>query len=222
MKNKYLINIITCIIFIGCSYDNYVQPESILSGKVTYKNEPVSVRSNGTQLELWQDGYALRAKIPVYIAQDGSYSAILSDGNYKIVRLSGAPWENQTDTISVTVKGNTALDIPVIPYFIVKNVTFQKTNNEITTKFVIEKISQTANLNLARLYLGKTLFTDQNNNATIVALNASSITIGQEVTIKATIPKSLESADYLFARVGVQAKGVGELYYSVPQKIHLK
>ena len=222
MKSKKSFALILCIVVAGCAYDNYDQPGSLLSGKVVYQNEPVGVRSNGTQLELWQYGYALRAKIDVYISQDGSYSAKLFDGDYKLVRLSGAPWENQRDTISVTVKGNTVVDVPVVPYFVIKNATFQKSDDKIIAKFTIEKVSASANLSLARLYLGKTIITDQNNNAANVSLNAASITLGQEATITATIPASLASADHLFARVGVQSAGIGELFYTAPQKIQLK
>jgi PBP1b-binding outer membrane lipoprotein LpoB len=222
MKKIIFIVTLFSMVLTGCEYDNYDPPTSILSGKVKYQNEPVNVRSNGTQLELWQDGYALRAKIAVYIDQDGNYSAALFDGNYKLVRLAGAPWENQTDTIPVTVKGNTVVDVPVNPYFVVRNVSFQKEGSNITGKFTIEKISASANLSLARLYLGKTLITDQNNNAANATINASAITVGQETTVSLSIPASLASEDYLFARIGVQTQGVGELYYSVPQKIQLK
>jgi hypothetical protein len=222
-KNILFIATVICtFILYGCEYDNYDEPASVLSGKIVYQNQQVGVRSNATQLELWQDGYALRAKIPVYIAQDGTWQAVLFDGNYKIVRLSGAPWENQTDTISVTVRGNTVADIPVVPYFIIRNATFRKVNNTITAIFTIEKTSDKTDLALARLYLGKTIITDQNNNVANVALESSNIVLGQETTITATIPESLASADYLFARVGIQAVGIGELYYTSPQEIQLK
>jgi hypothetical protein len=211
-----------CMALTGCEYDNYEPPTSILSGKVMYQNEPVGVRSNGTQLELWQDGYALHAKIAVYVDQDGNYSASLFDGNYKLVQLAGAPWENRTDTIQVTVKGNTTVDVPVTPYFVVRNAAFQKNGDNVTATFTIEKVSDSANLSLARLYLGKTMITDQNNNVASMTLNATDIALGQTATLSVSIPASLASADYLFARVGIQTVGVGELYYTASQKIQLK
>jgi hypothetical protein len=206
----------------GCEYDNYDPPTSILSGRVLYGDEPVGVRSNGPQLELWQDGYALSAKIAVSLDQDGNYSACLFDGNYKLVRLAGAPWENRTDTIPVTVKGNTVVDVPVTPYFVLRNVAFQKTGDLITGSFVIEQVSPSANLSLARLYLGKTVITDQNNNVASATLNAADLTVGQTVTLSVSIPASAVPSGYLFARVGIQTAGVGELYYSESQKIELR
>ncbi|MDR1813863.1 MAG: DUF3823 domain-containing protein [Tannerella sp.] len=220
MKN--ILFVFSILMFVGCEYDNYDPPTSILSGKVVWQNEPIGVRSTGTRLELWQDGYALRAKIDVYIDQDGSFSACLFDGNYKLVRLAGAPWENQTDTLPVTVKGNTVVDVPVTPYFVVRNASFNHSGSSVTATFTIEKVSATATLSLARLYIGKTIITDQNNNAANVTLNASDISLGQSATISVDVPSSLASADYVFARIGVQTSGVGELYYTAPQKIQLK
>ncbi len=225
MKNTILsvTAILLLFVLVGCEKDNYGAPGSVLSGKVMYQDQAVGVRSNGTQLELWQYGFKLRAKIPVYIAQDGTYKATLFDGEYKLVRLSGAPWENQpTDTINVTVKGNTVFNVPVVPYFIIKNASFQKENNSVTAKFVIEKVSQTQNLELARLYLGKTTIVDQNNNDANSSLPVASITVGQETSITVEIPSKLASADYVFARIGVKTAGVGEQFYSSPQKIQLK
>jgi hypothetical protein len=120
------------------------------------------------------------------------------------------------------VKGNTVKDVPVTPYFVIRNATFQKNGDQITARFTIEKVVETANLALARLYLGKTQITDQSNNAANAQLTAEAFTIGQEATISVTIPASLVSAEYVFARIGVQTSGVGELYYSVPQKVQLK
>ncbi|MDR1337140.1 MAG: DUF3823 domain-containing protein [Tannerella sp.] len=222
MKKIFLTVFLICMTLTGCEYDNYDPPASILSGRVLYGDEPVGVRSNGPQLELWQDGYALSAKIAVSLDQDGNYSACLFDGNYKLVRLAGAPWENRTDTVPVTVKGNTVVDVPVTPYFVLRNVAFQKTGDLITGSFVIEQVSPSANLSLARLYIGKTVITDQNNNVASATLNAADLTVGQTVTLSVSIPESVIATGYLFARVGVQTAGVGELYYSESQKIELR
>src|SRR5690554_1512804 len=102
---KYIITLSVILFITGCEIDNYEAPKSFLEGKVVYNNQPVGVRSNGVQLELWQPGYALYSKIPVYVSQDGSFSASVFDGDYKLVRLEGAPWVNNTDTIDVQVRG---------------------------------------------------------------------------------------------------------------------
>src|SRR5687768_11903068 len=75
------------------SVDNYDAPGSTLTGQVMFDGQGVGVRSNGVQLELWEPAYPLRQKIPVYVAQDGSFSATLFDGSYKLNLLANnGPW----------------------------------------------------------------------------------------------------------------------------------
>ena len=81
------------------------------------------------------------------IAQDGSYSVNLFNGDYKLVRVGNAPWERPSnDTIRITVKGNTIQDIPVTPYFFIKDVSFTKSNNKIVAKFTVNKVIANANM----------------------------------------------------------------------------
>ena len=127
MKFRFLTIITAASIFLaGCSeYDNFDAPELTLSGKVVYQGKAVSVRNNGPQLELWQDGYPLKSPIYVYMNQDGSFSSKLFAGQYKLVRRADAPWLQQaTDTIRVNLTENTNIDVPVTPYFTITNETF--------------------------------------------------------------------------------------------------
>ena len=58
MKVKiFIIITLSFFVLISCEHDNYDAPNAILSGKVVYEGEAVGVRTNGTQLERWQDGY---------------------------------------------------------------------------------------------------------------------------------------------------------------------
>ena len=127
MKNNlfiYLLLMVLTVGSVGCTKDNYEPPKSQMTGRVVYNGQPIGVRSNGVQLELWQHGYAFFSKIPVYVAQDGSFSALLFDGNYKMTRQNGVgPWVNNTDSLDVKVSGNTIVDMPVTPYSIVKSAT---------------------------------------------------------------------------------------------------
>ncbi|WP_085536118.1 DUF3823 domain-containing protein [Massilibacteroides vaginae] len=224
MKTKF-INIIV-LIFItltSCEYDDFDQPKAMLTGKVVFQGNPVGVRTNGPQLELWESGHALYTKIPVYIAHDGSYSAALFNGKYKLVRLSGAPWEPQSnDTVIIDVKGNTIKDIEVIPYLIVRNESFQKNSSgNISAKFIVDKIVQESNLAEVRLFLGKNILTDQNKHEYVVNADVESIILGQEFEMIAVLPKEISSTDYLFVRIGVRSNKSSEFYYTQTQKIIL-
>lgn len=225
MKLKYIMLIFTTagLLLAGCEYDNFEAPKATLSGKVVYQGNAVSVRNNGPQLELWQDGFALKSPITVNISQDGSYSAILFNGRYKLVRRADAPWQQQaSDTLIVNVNGNTTYDVPVSPYFTISNDTFGKSGNNITARFVVNKNIPTANLELVRLYLGKSILTDQVQREFLVDGNVANIVSGQPTEITASLPDNLKDLDYIFARIGVKSSSAGEYYYTQVQKIALK
>lgn len=211
------------LLIAGCEYDNFEQPESTLSGRVVYNGNPVGVRNNGAQLQVWQDGFQLRTPISVYINSDGSYSAKLFDGTYKMVRMGNSPWlQESTDTIVVEVKGNTQKDIPVTPYFTVANESFQFANNTFTANFVINKVAATANVDAVALFIGKSILTDQNRNEHRVALTTSSLVLGANSTISTQLPTTLSGLSYVYARIGVKATATGEYSYTQVQKINLK
>lgn len=225
MKLKFLMTLSATVslFFTGCEYDNFDAPESTLSGKVIYDGKAVGVRNNGPRLELWQDGYALKAPIYVYLNQDGTFSASLFDGQYKLVRRGDSPWLQQaTDTLLINVKGNTSIDVPVTPYFTITNDTFQKSGNTITAQFVVNKIVQSANVEVVRLYLSKSILIDQVQNAPGIEGNVSNLVFGQPTVISGVLTDDLKNLDYVFARIGVKSASSGEYYYTAVQKINLK
>lgn len=230
MKNKAYIIIqaifIAVVAITGCKKDNYTAPKSYLTGHVTYQGSPVGVRSNGyasggAQLELWQHGYQFFTKIPVYIAFDGSYSALLFDGDYLLDRLSGAPWVNQTDSIAVHVKGNTTVDVPVTPYFFISKATYTNTATTVTSTITYTQPSPTSVLQSVVLYLSKTILVDANYNDASLTVSPTGLTPGTPFTATINIPTSLLTAGTIYARVGIKTTGVTELEYSAPVAIQL-
>ncbi|WP_207534359.1 DUF3823 domain-containing protein [Desertivirga arenae] len=211
------------LFFAGCDYDNYDEPKSTLSGSVIHDGKPIGVRTNGVQLELWQDGFQVRSLIPVYINQDGSYSASLFDGVYKLVRKGNSPWLQQsTDTLLIEVKGNTKKDVPVTPYFTISNESFSFSNNSITANFKVDKVVSTANIDAIRLYLGNSMLTDEARYEHRVTAYMGTIVLGANATIATQLPASLKNLSHVFARIGVKSTSSGEYYYTQVQKIALK
>lgn len=52
--------LLCCLLAISsCRYDNYDEPQSLLTGRVIYDGEPVCVRAGGAEFALYQDGYML-------------------------------------------------------------------------------------------------------------------------------------------------------------------
>ena len=88
MKSEnYLYPFFALAIFLtaGCEKDNRTPPESVLTGHIVYNKVPIGVRSGGVSFEIWQHGYQVFSKIALNIAQDGSFTATLFDGDYKLL-----------------------------------------------------------------------------------------------------------------------------------------
>lgn len=220
----YLLFAASITMLAGCKYDNYIEPQSVISGSVGYQGQAIGVRSNAVQLELWQRGYQLYTKIPVYIQQDGTFKAILFDGDYNLTYLNGVgPWVTKTDTVKVSVRGNTIVDFPVEPYFIIKSSSFVKSGTNITGTLTLQRVNTTKTLEAVRIYLNKGSIVDGNINLANFSIAASAIpNITVSITISVAIPTTLSANDYLYARVGVKTTGVTELAYGVPLQVSLK
>jgi hypothetical protein len=212
------------LILSGCAYDNYDPPKSFLTGSVTYNNIALGVRSGATQLELWQYGFQLRSKIAVNIAQDGTYSARLFDGDYKLVRLSGAPWANQTDSISVHVSGNTTQDVTVTPYYTItgENFAYTKNDSTMTATCMVTKVG-TAAITSLTLYVGITDIVDANNASQTTTLNAAALAdLTTSKTVKVALSTVNKARSAVFVRLGVLSAGSSERLYTQIQKITLQ
>ncbi len=212
-----------CLLAVSsCGYDNFDEPKSMLTGKAVYNGEAVAVRSGSSEFALFQDGYALHGSIPVYIAQDGSYSVNLFNGEYKLVRMGNAPWERPSgDTIRITVKGNTVQDIPVTPYFFIKSASFAKNGNKVTAKFTINKVVGEARLEDISLYLGKGILTDNNQKEAALSLGKE-LPLEEENTAEIDIPSNLVNEAYIYARIGVKSDKSSEYCYSQSVKVAMK
>lgn len=208
----------------GCEKDNRTEPKSVLKGRVVFEGQPVGVRSNGVQLELWQYGYQLFTKIPVHINQDGTFAASLFDGNYKLVRLRGnGPWTDNTDSIDVQLRGTQEIDVPVNPYFVLKNEVYAKGEGKVTATFNVQQVAAGRTIERVNLYIGTTMITDPNNNVANAQEVAANLTdLSKPVTLTVNIPAAHASRQYIFARVGIKTSGVGEMLFGMPQKIMLK
>lgn len=208
----------------GCEYDNYDMPDAILSGKVVYEGNQVGVRATATRLELWQDGYANKKKIDVNIAHDGTYSATLFNGRYKIVRVAGAPWEAQpSDTIVVDVKGNTTKDVEVKPFIAISNENISKeSGNTVQARFTVKNVIQDSKLEEAKLFFSKNIILDNNLNDGTENIDIATIESGRETTVTVNIPTALASENYIFTRLGVRSDKSNEFYYTQVQKLQLK
>jgi hypothetical protein len=211
------------VLLTSCTKDNFEPPKSTLTGRVIYDNQPVGVRTNGVQLELWQRGYQLFTKIPVQVAQDGTFSAVLFDGTYKLVRLRGnGPWVDNTDTISVQVSGAATIDVPVQPYYVIRNETIQRSGNNLTASCTVSQATPGRAIERVTMYVGTTQFVDVTNNVGAVNLTGTALAdLSKPLPLTLTLPAAVSGRSYFYARIGVKTLGVAELLYTPVRKIAL-
>lgn len=169
-------------------------------------------------LQLWQDGYQFRSPINVYLTQDGSFSAKLFDGKYKLVTTSGnGPWLSSTDTLLVDVKGNTTVDYQVKPYYTMGNITYNVQGNTLKASFDIETIDASRTIDLVTLLVNDTKFVDLGQYTYKIeqtGINAGHVEL--ELDIKDILTKNAA----VYARVGLRVNGITEaLYDSEPKKL---
>jgi len=202
------------IISVSCGKDNYDAPGSLFNGRVVYDNQPLGVRgSNGdVYLQFWQDGYALKTSFNVYVAQDGSFSAMLFDGTYKLVMNNNrGPWVNSPDTVIVNVKGKTTQDYPVKPYFMLSNITYNKNGNTLTASFDINQITAGKTIEYVALMVNKTQFVDFGDKTHVNWVQNKSVTPGH-VSLQLDITNNLNQVK-LYARVGLKISGIDQGLY---------
>tara|TARA_B100000929_G_scaffold259460_1_gene223238 strand:- start:1152 stop:1784 length:633 start_codon:yes stop_codon:yes gene_type:complete len=210
------------MVLAGCELDNFDAPKAMLEGQVTYQGEPISVRSNSAEFQIWQDGYALNELIPVFIAQDGTYSVSLFEGEYKLVRRGGDPWLPQlNDTIVVQVSGNTQVDVPVTPYINISNENFQMNGSTLSANFQIDQIVADTNVQEISIMLSRNILLDRNINDFNKVIELESFEFGTSNSVAIEIPESLRDEGYLFVRIGAKSSMANELIYTNAQKIDL-
>ncbi|MFC6861463.1 DUF3823 domain-containing protein [Zunongwangia atlantica] len=221
---KYIIYSLVSIslMLAGCEKDNFDAPNAMLEGQVTYQGEPISVRSNSAEFQIWQDGYALDEFIPVFIAQDGTYSVSLFAGEYKLVRRGGDPWLPQlNDTIVVQVDGTTQVDIPVTPYINISNESFQVNGQTLSASFQIDQIVEDTNVQEVSIMLSRNILLDRNINDFNEVIELEDFEFGTSNSIDIEIPESLRGEGYLYVRVGARSSMANELIYTNAQQIDL-
>lgn len=218
MRNKinFLFISLLLIMIVGCGKDNFDTPNASLSGKITYNGQPIQLRgtSGAVQLQLYQDGYGLHTPIAVYVGQDGTYTARLFNGEYKLVtRDNNGPWVNSRDTSRVTVKGNTVFDLSVTPYFTISNVNISLSGSAVNATLTVNRIVETASIDYVYLVVSRTQFCDEVHN--VYRTDLRNQQPGQ-ISISGDFGSiyNATSAPTLFGRVGVKSSQTGEAIFS--------
>lgn len=198
---------------VSCGKDNYDAPASQLNGRVTYNGQPIGVRGSNQSvyLQLWQDGYALKTPINVYVTQDGSFSAQLFNGTYKLVSTNGnGPWISKQDTVVVQISGDTNVDYPVIPYYSLQNIRYELDNEILRVSFDIMGVEESREIEYVSLMVNDTKFVDFGQQMSRIEKRDIN---ENHVVLELNVGSQLQTAKALFARVGLKINGVTEGIY---------
>lgn len=234
MKNLTII-CIALFFTTACSlteYDNYDSPDSILEGNIIYQGEPIPVGYDNVTFQLWQSGFGKETPINVTVAQDGSFSAELFDGDYRLILaddqgpyLTPTNPETNSDTLLVQVRGNTTLDIEVMPYVMIRNAKFTIADSTVTANFGVEKILSDANggknVQSVSLYISKTQFVDERTSISSQTVAAADLSDRSNISLSAKVPPLTPDQGYVFARIGVKIMDVEDLLFSNVTKMQL-
>jgi len=223
--------------------DNYDEPQTILSGQVTFDGQPAGIRTSAIQLQLWQTdpGYQIVDFIPIYVNQEGFFSTKIFNGNYELALApNNGPWVSNTTRIPLAVNGNTTINVPVQPYYtiteprITHNPAVNQPYGAITATFKVGQINTANALEFVGVYIGLTRFVDRSPN-TISITNAvrersraqilPQLNANGDITITINLPNTIHNTqspdrrNFVFVRIGVKTVGVAELWYTPVQEI---
>lgn len=201
------------ILAVSCGKDNYDAPAATLTGTVTYNGQPVGVRGSNqsVRLQLWQDGFALRTPIDVFVTQDGSFSSSLFDGTYKLITVSGTgPWTHTSDTVTVNVSGSTQIEFPVRPYFALSAISYSVEGSELVATLTIDQLDETRSIEDISLLVNDTQFVDLGH---FTKQQKAALKENGTHTLRMDVADQLANNRALFARVAVKISGITEAVY---------
>ncbi|WP_186755463.1 DUF3823 domain-containing protein [Echinicola salinicaeni] len=232
MKNsiKYIAGLFCMTLGLtSCEYDNYDEPKLLFEGNLVYQGEPIGVSYNDVYFELWEEGWQTFGNIGVSVDQDGSFSSLLFSGDYKlIIPASQGPFmsmtntETNSDTIPLNLRGSLDMDIEVMPYYMLRNVSISGNSNTVNADFSLEQIITDENakgINEVVLYLSKTTFVDSRTSISSSRIGGADIADLNNIQLSTSVPDMTPTQDYVFARVGVRIDGVEDMLFSDIQRI---
>lgn len=243
MKYAYLLAVVLVAGLTACEKDNFEPPKSEFTGRLVYKGEPILVQSANVAagnvsdfpvfIELWQKAYNNRSSIRIPIKQDGLFSALLFDGEYKLIVPNGQGpflWKrtanNNPDSLNVIIKGSQNLDIEVTPYYMVRNPQFSVSGRKVSGSVKLEKVITDAvngkTVERVSLYVNKSQFVDAGNSINKADLAGSAINDLNNVALTSDVGALVPSQNYVYVRIGLKITGVEDMIYTPVQKVTLQ
>lgn len=232
IRFHFFLLVIITVSVMSCKKDNYKAPSSKLSGHLVYNGDTLGLETNQVPFQLYQYGFGKVGPLEETFAQDGSYSALLFDGDYKLIIPNGQGpfmWKQLSsgapDSLAITLKGSQVLDLEIIPYYMIRNAQISGGGTTVTATCKIEKIITDVNakdIERVNLYINKTQFVSGNGDQQIARAEIGGGSVDpNNVTLSVTVPSMVPAQNYVFARIGLKIAGVEDMIFSPLQKIQL-
>ncbi len=225
IKFHHIILAAGCLMMLSCKKDNVDAPSSMLSGKLVYKGESFGVEKDQVPYQLYQYGFGKVGPIGQTFLQDGTYSSLLFDGEYKLIIPNGQGpflWKKTVagnpDTTVITIRGSQTMDLEVTPYYMIRSPQIVVAAGKVNATFKAEKIITDAvngrNIESVGLYINKTQFAANGTNIANTSMAGSAITDPNNITLSVTIPTITPTQNYVYARIGIKIVNVEDRIYS--------
>lgn len=234
MKIQHMVWLLPLVFFIACdinNYDNYDEPNAQLTGAFLHDGDSIRVSYSDVTFELWQSGFGAESPINVTVDQNGSYSAVLFEGDYRLVIppgqgpfISSGIGDAGSDTLNVQLQGDQVLDIEVMPYYMIRNPQFSISNRTVSADLALEQIvtdTNARNVEYVRLFISKTRYVDNRTSISTSEISGSDITSMNDINLTTDVPEMTPTQDYIFARVGVKIESVEDLIFSPIEQLQL-
>ena len=231
MRIKFHYILLAGLMFASCEKDNYAPPSDAFTGRIVYNGEPINVSQGDVFFELWESGWGKLTPINVAVGQDGTFSSLLFNAGYKLVIPSAqGPFMSKpdaathNDTIMLDLHGSQALDIEVLPYYMVRTPAFSAAGRKVTAMCKLEQIIKDANakgVERVYLYVNKTQFVDGRLNIAASSIAGGDIADLSNVSLQVDVPDIVPTQNYIFARIGLKISGVEDMIFSPVEKIEL-
>jgi hypothetical protein len=228
-QSIYFVVVLALFAGVGCKKDNYSEPSLTLTGHLLYNTDTIYVERNQVPFQIYQYGFGKVGPISSSFDQSGTLSAVLSAGNYKIIVPNGQGpfmWKQTTagdpDTVNVALKSNQSVNLPVTPYYMIRNASISGAGGKVTATCKLEKIitdGNAKNIERVSLYINKDQFVSGGDNIAGQDIPAASITDINNISLSVTVPAMTPTQNYVYARIGLKIAGLEDMIFSPLQKI---